>query len=109
MRNPICIFMVLLLLITFPHFGCSDSRPTDTPSEAPVCSLLSTEAPTHREEEPVGGYELTVFGDVLTVFLSVEQGNWKMEGSDTEILDVNAYGIFDRCALFEITPVERGN
>ena len=109
MRKTICIFMVLLLLLTFPHLGCSDSRQTDTPSEAPVSSLIPTEAPTHREEEPNGGYELSVFGDVLTVFLSAEQGDWTIEGSAPEILDVNAYGIFDRCALFEITPVESGN
>ena len=78
------------------------------PSAEPTSSLLPTVTPTPTEEKPIGGYELDDSGDVLTVFLSTEQGAWTIESFDSAVIDVKSKGAFSGFTLFSVTPIESG-
>lgn len=107
-RKLFCIFVALIFLLASLPLGCSGNRPTDMPSAEPTSSLLPTVTPTPTEEKPIGGYELDDSGDVLTVFLSTEQGAWTIESFDSAVIDVKSKGAFSGFTLFLVTPIESG-
>ena len=103
-RKLFCIFVALIFLLASLPLGCSGNRPTDMPSAEPTSSLLPTVTPTPTEEKPIGGYELDDSGDVLTVFLSTEQGAWTIESFDSAVIDVKSKAHLAALHCFRLHP-----